>query len=216
MLGLTILVIATSAYILGWTNIFTIQDISITGSPTKEISNQVLQISTLKKGQKLARVEPRKIENNLALAGIDWVESVDLSRNWITRKVNIDLKARTPIATSGSQYLDSAGVLFTSPIKVMKQLVSINAATITARSGAVEFLQKLPADFTGELASISAVGENQRTEFAIILKSGLAINWGQDRDNPLKLKIYKALLDLPENKKIREMDLGDPTKPTVR
>ena len=96
LIGVIVFLISTLAYILGWTNIFTVQDISVTGSPTNEITAQVLQISDIQRGEKLARVEPRKISNNLALAGINWIESVDISRNWLTRKVAINLKARTP------------------------------------------------------------------------------------------------------------------------
>jgi hypothetical protein len=32
----------------------------------------------------------------------------------------------------------------------------------------------------------------------------------------LKVKIYKALSELPENEKIKQMDVSDPTKPTVK
>ena len=45
---------------------------------------------------------------------------------------------------------------------------------------------------------------------------GLRIIWGANSDNSLKIKIYKALLALPENSKIKLMDLSDPTKPTVK
>jgi hypothetical protein len=44
----------------------------------------------------------------------------------------------------------------------------------------------------------------------------IKINWGSPRDSDVKLKIYKALLELPENNQIKSMDLSDPTKPSVR
>ena len=92
----------------------------MTGAPTQQIRAQVLQIADIQRGEKLARVEPRMVSNNLALAGINWIKSVDISRNWITRSVNINLKARQPIAKAGDQLLDSAGVLFTSPVQLPK------------------------------------------------------------------------------------------------
>ncbi len=216
LIGVIVFLISTLAYILGWTNIFTVQDISVTGSPTNEITTQVLQISDIKRGEKLARVEPRKISNNLALAGINWIESVDISRNWLTRKVAINLKARTPIAISGDKYLDKAGVIFTSPIVVSKDLVTIDASNFAARVAAVQFLQKLPQDFAKRIASISTTGQSKSRSYEIALKNGLSISWGSDRDITLKIKIFKAILALPENKKITSMDLTDPTKPSVK
>ena len=216
LIGIIVFLISTLAYILGWTNIFTVQDISVKGSPTNEITAQVLQISDIQRGEKLARVEPRKISNNLALAGINWIESVDISRNWLTRKVAINLKARTPIAISGDKYLDKAGVIFTSPIVVSKDLVTIDASNFAARVAAVQFLQKLPQDFAKRIASISTTGQSKSRSYEIALKNGLSISWGSDRDITLKIKIFKAILALPENKKITTMDLTDPTKPSVK
>ena len=198
LIGVIVFFISTLAYILGWTNIFTVQDMSVTGSPTNEITAQVLQISDIQRGEKLARVEPRKISNNLALAGINWIESVDISRNWLTRKVAINLKARTPIAISGDKYLDKAGVIFTSPIVVSKDLVTIDASNFAARVAAVQFLQKLPQDFAKGIASISTTGQSKSRSYEITLKKGLTISWGSDRDITLKIKIFKAILALPE------------------
>ena len=103
-LGLSILIIATLAFLFGWTNIFTVQKVSVNGSPNSEITKQVLQIADIQKGEKLARIEPRAISSNLALAGIDWIESINISRNWINRSVTINLAARDAIAFAGGKY----------------------------------------------------------------------------------------------------------------
>ena len=232
--GAIVLLIATLAYILGWTNLFTVRDISVTGAPTQQIRAQVLQIADIQRGEKLARVEPRKVSNNLALAGINWIVSVDISRNWITRSVNINLKARQPIAKAGDQLLDSAGVLFTSPVQLPKSsqdLIAIVTPNSSARVAAVEFLKDLPKDFAAEIGSISAAtmtssnsksdssfekgSRNLNYQFELTLKNGLIVSWGENKDLILKIKIYKALLNLPENKRIKSMDLTDPTKPSV-
>ena len=232
--GAIVLSVATLAYILGWTNLFTVKDISVTGAPTQQIMVQVLQIADIQRGEKLARVEPRKVSNNLALAGINWIESVDISRNWITRSVNINLKARQPIARAGDQLMDSAGVLFTSPVQIPKtsqNLIAIDTPNSSARVAAVDFLKELPKEFAADIDSISAapmtasnnksdsglqkVSSNLNYQFNLTLRSGLIISWGQNKDLTLKIKIYKALLNLPENKRIKSMDLTDPTKPSV-
>lgn len=216
--GALLLALATLAYIFGWTNIFTVKDVSVSGSPTNEITAQVLKIADIQKGEKLARIEPRNISNRLALAGINWVEGVNISRNWFSRKVDINLKARIPIAISISdnRYIDEAGVLFESPIKVEQKLIQIDAPNYSARSATIKFLGALPNEIKGKLSMISTSQQSNAQNFILLAKDGLQISWGADRDNALKVKIFRALLAQPENKKIRYMDLIDPTKPSVR
>ena len=94
ILGILLLIVASLAFLFGWTNLFTVKNVTVEGSPNSQITKQVLQIADIQKGEKLARIEPRNISTKLALAGIDWVEEVKVSRNWITRAVSINLSAR--------------------------------------------------------------------------------------------------------------------------
>lgn len=212
-LGIALLLIATLAFLFGWTNIFTVQGVSVSGSPNSQITKEVLRIADIKPGEKLARIEPRTISSNLALAGIDWIEKVDISRNWISRNVTINISARVPVAVSGDKYVDQSGVLFTSPVSLKGHLPTIGARNETARLAAVEFYQSLPSDMRMDVESVSA---SSTKNFQLQLKNSLHINWGDSSNNAVKIKIYKALIALPENKKIRQMDVSDPTKPTVK
>ena len=212
-IGAAILVIATLAFLFGWTNILTVKKISVSGSPNTQITKQVLQIADIQKGEKLARIEPRAIATNLSLAGIDWIESVQISRNWISRALTINLAARNAIAISGGKYVDAKGVLFTSPIEITKKLAEISAGNQSARSAAVDFYLSLPTEIQAKTSRINATSAKN---FQLILDEKLRINWGDAANNSLKIKIYKALVALPENKKIKEMDVSDPSKPTVK
>lgn len=211
--GISVIVIATLAFVFGWTNLFTVKSVSVAGSPNSQITKQVLLIADINKGEKLARVEPRNISSKLALAGIDWIENVKISRNWINRNVTINLSARVAIAKSGDRYVDEGGVLFTSPVQVKGYLLEIGAKDATDRAAAVELYQALPEELRGKLASLNASSSNN---FQLILKNDLKINWGGNSNSGVKVKIYKALIALPENKNIKQMDLSNPTKPTVK
>ncbi|MFM2103275.1 MAG: hypothetical protein RL740_362, partial [Actinomycetota bacterium] len=103
IIGTTILMIATSAYLLGWTNLFTVKNIEIKGAPDTQFTNLVLKISEIKEGQKMARVEPRNIESKLTQSGIGWLERVDISRNWISGEVVLNLKPRKAVARAGDK-----------------------------------------------------------------------------------------------------------------
>ena len=58
---LAILLTAGLAYLLGWSNVLTIKDISYTGAPTKSSEATVKFLSNLEIGEQLARGETRKI-----------------------------------------------------------------------------------------------------------------------------------------------------------
>ena len=110
-------------------------------------------------------------------------------------------------------------------------LIAIETPNFSARVAAVDFLKDLPKNFAAEIGSISVTtmtssnnesdsglekgSRNLNYQFDLTLKSGLKVSWGENKDLTLKIKIYKALLNLPENKRIKSMDLTDPTKPSV-
>ena len=216
-IGALILIIVSLAFILGWTNIFTVKAVTVSGSPNKDVTSQILKIADIQIGEKLARVEPRNISSKLALAGIDWIENVKVNRNWISRKVDINLRAREAIAIAGDKsvgkYVDAGGTIFTSPIQVSKELPSISAIDSGARTAAVNFYLTLPNDFRVLVSKLAATSSDN---FQIVLKNKVRIIWGGNRDNALKIKVYKALIALPENEKIVLVDLSDPTKPIVK
>ena len=231
-LGATIFLIATLAYLLGWTNLFSVKTLQITGAPNTQIIETVTKYSEVKVGEKMARVEPRSIESRLKSAGIDWLESVDITRNWISGQVQINLKAREAIAittsatssTSGSttglntdyKYVDAEGVIFQSPVKISEKLPELSGATSQDRANGIKLYQRLPDDFRGKVTKIVASSQDQFQLHLLQLDKVLRINWGSANDSEVKIKIYKALMALPENKQIKSMDLSDPTKPSVK
>jgi cell division septal protein FtsQ len=213
LIGVAILIIATLAFLFGWTNVFTVKSVGVSGSPDSQITKQVLQISDIQVGDKLARIEPRNIASKLSLAGIDWIKDVKVSRNWLSRKVTIDLTPRIAVAVSGDKYVDGQGVLFTSPVNINKKLALITAKSSATRAAAIELYLNLPKELKDKVTAISASASEN---FQLVLDQKLRINWGSNSNTAVKIKIYKALITLPENKKISQMDLSDPTKPTVK
>lgn len=216
-IGVLVLVIATSVYLLGWTNLFTVKKVELIGAPNPEVKSAVLKISDIKLGEKMARIEPRSIESALEKSGIGWLESVDISRNWISGKVLMQLKARQAIAISGSQYVDIEGVLFTSPIQLPKQVLAklpeLSGSDTQSRADGIDLYLNLPEDFKSRVREIT-VSSQGNYQFTIGEK--LRVRWGNSENSAIKAKIFAALIKLPENKKITLMDLSNPTKPSVK
>ena len=99
------------------------------------------------------------------------------------------------------------------------------------RADGIKLYQRLPDSFQSQVIKIVASSQDNfqfYVEISGLKKSGakdssnssklrvIKLNWGSPRDSDVKLKIYKALLELPENNQIKSMDLSDPTKPSVR
>ena len=207
ILLISTVLLAAAAYVLGWSTLFTVSAIEINGSTTQLNSGIV-------KGQKLARVEPRAIAAKFE--SLDWVEDAQVSRNWISGKVRIDLIERTPVAIYNNKVIDSNGKSFVLRTTPSRELVQIQAGDLTAATKAVMFFTTLPEDLKSGLSVVKV-----RSTGALVLvvnNSGknLEIRWGIDGDNELKLKVYKALIALPENASIKRVDVSAPNAPIVK
>ena len=205
--GVVVAVLAGATYILGYSTFFTVTSVEVIGS-TKPINTGIT------KGEKLARVEPRAVATKLE--NLDWVESADVSRNWINGKVVVELKQRTPIATFNNQVIDSTGASFIPQGERPSGLIEIQANGIEAATKAVTFLTELPEELNSTLTVVKV-----RSTGALVLimeNNGkkIELRWGTNSENELKLKVYKALIALPENANIKRVDVSAPHAPIVK
>ena len=206
-IALGVLIFATAGYILGWSSLFTVSSVEIKGSTT-------LMSSTIVPGEKLARVEPRKVaaefEKNL------WIKKADVSRNWISGKVTITLSKRTPIALYDNQAIDADGVSFPIPTDSVKGLPRILAPTAESAVEAAAFFMALPAEIA---ESVVVVKVRSAQAYVLEIVDGgksIEVLWGQEGESALKVKVYKALIAQPENSKIFRIDLTAPHAPIVK
>jgi cell division protein FtsQ len=205
--GVVVAVLAGATYILGYSTFFTVTSVEVIGS-TKPINTGIT------KGEKLARVEPRAVATKLE--NLDWVESADVSRNWINGKVVVELKQRTPIATFNNQVIDSTGASFIPQGERPSGLIEIQANSIEAATKAVNFLNELPEELN---STLTVVKVRATGAFVLITENNgkrLEIRWGSNSENELKIKVYKALIALPENADIKRVDVSAPHAPIVK
>jgi cell division septal protein FtsQ len=205
--GLVVALLAGSTYVLGYSTFFTVSSVEVIGS------NRTLNTGIIK-GQKLARVEPRTIATQLEK--LDWVKSVEISRNWINGKVVVELTSRTPIATFENKVIDSSASSFVPQGKRPQGLIQIQAANLEDAKKGVKFLTQLPEELKSSLTVVKV-----RSTGALVLITqnngkDIEIRWGSDSENELKLKVYKALIALPENATIKRVDVSAPIAPIVK
>jgi hypothetical protein len=211
---LAILLTAGLAYLLGWSNVLTIKEISYTGSPTKNSEITVKSLTNLEVGERLARIETRKIAARIQT--LPWVDNADLSRNWISGKIVIAITPRIPIATFNGQLMDATGKRFELPGGYDAKLPSVFARDAKSGLAAIELFTKLPTEFSTRTSAFTATSP-ENINFKITEgKRSLMVIWGSDIEIDLKLKVYKALVALPENSKIKRIDLTEPHSPIVK
>ncbi len=205
--GSVVAILAGATYLLGYSSFFTVSSVEVIGT-NRAVTTGIIT------GQKLARVEPREIAAKLE--NLDWVESADISRNWINGKVLVQLTQRTPIATFKNQVIDSSGSSFVPQGARPSGLVDIQAGDIKAATKAVHFFTQLPEELKSTLTVVKV-----RSTGALVLitenkSKRLEIRWGTNSENELKYKVYKALLELPENAEIKRVDVSAPHAPIVK
>ena len=211
---LVILLISGLAYLLGWSNVLTVKEISYLGAPTKSSETTIKNLARLEVGDRLARVEIRKIAGRIQT--LPWVDSADLSRNWISGKIIVSVTPRVPIATFNGQLMDAKGKRFELPGGFELKLPSVFAKDAESGLAAIKLFTKLPAEFSIRTSAFTATS-SENINFKITEgKRSINVIWGAGNEIDLKLKVYKALVALPENSKIRKIDLTEPRSPIVK
>jgi cell division protein FtsQ len=202
-----IAVFVGSTYLLGYSSSFTVSSIEVTGS-NRFVSTGITQ------GERLARIEPRAIATKLE--SLDWIQSAQVSRNWINGKVVIEITQRTPIAIFKNQVIDSSGSSFVPQGETPSGLVEIQARGIEEATKAVKFFVELPEELK---SSLSVVKVRATGALVFIVENGgkkLEVRWGTNSENELKFKVYNALIALPENSDIKRVDVSAPRAPIVK
>lgn len=204
-------------YVVAWSPLFTVKSIEIVGSPTDAVKSEIARSSGVTNGQQLARVDPRSISHRLN--EFAWISHVGVSRNWISGKVTMEISSRRPVALFNGRTIDSTGQLFDFPGSVESGLPIVSAASTQSGLGAIELFNSLPVDFRGQIQSLSAITDTTYLIRVLNKARELKVIWGSNdgaADISLKIKVFKALVERPENQKISRIDLSAPHAPIVK
>jgi hypothetical protein len=216
----TILILfGAGSYLLGWSSLLTVKQIEINGAPTLISEKTIAKSLNLSLGDKLARVDSRALANRLKAN--DWIESADISRNWINGKVVIDLQPRTPVALYTAPgkpqvALDASGASFQLMGQVPAGLPKVSSSSVASGLIAIEVFTEMPKDFSEGIERLTAVSPTNILIDGKFSDRTMQIVWGDGEDLSLKIKVITALLELPENKSIRLIDVTAPHAPIVK
>jgi len=200
-------ILALASYALGWSTLFTVSSVEVKGT------DQFLPQS-VKVGEKLARVEPRAVA--ATYEKFAFVKDAQVSRNWISGKVTISITSRTPVAIFNNQAIDDSGKAFVVKGQLPADLPQIQAGTVDIAVTAVGFMTTLPDEIRSKLKVLKVRSTGAYVMDIEVQGRKVEVRWGFATDNELKAKVYKALLEQPENAKLKRMDLSAPHAPIVK
>jgi len=207
------------AYFLGWSSFFSVKKIEITGAPTTKVQAEIEQRSQIEAGQQLARVNPQSVARRIEK--LAWVKDVSISRDWLSGVVAIEISPRQPLAFFNSdqvpgQTIDEEGQLFSLPGYSNPDLALISAKNPDSALKANELFTALPENFRKNITSMIATSSNTFTLISTLEGREIRIRWGDNQDMALKISVINELLQLPENKKIKLIDVVAPYAPIVK
>jgi cell division septal protein FtsQ len=228
--ALLIVSISFASYLLGWSSFLTVKDVQISGTESKSIILTELKSKNVEPvvGQKLARVEIRSVKR--VLSDLDWIASAEASRNWLAKKIEIQVLERVAVAkalthSNSMVNFDSEGFIFiptsTDQMRVQEALPLVSTAG-DSRKDLVDvalLLKQFPADLSDLVTDLDQISVTQAGYILMntrINSQEVRINWGSIDQIDKKFSVLQALLKLPENKGIKQVDLSEPKAPIVK
>jgi cell division septal protein FtsQ len=214
-----ILIFGAGSYLLGWSPLLSVRSVEIFGAPTKESQLAISRSLDIATGDKLARVDPRSLSNRLR--SFDWIESSQVSRNWISGKVSISITTRTPIALYSEPgkpqvVLDASGNTFATPADIAEGLPKVSAKSVDGGLAAIKVFTSLPESFSKNIDRMSAARSDNFLIYGKFEGQDLRIIWGDGKDTDLKVEVILALLQREENKDLQMIDVSAPHAPIVK
>ena len=229
ILLLAITLISGSSYLLGWSSVFTVSKITVEGTSSRaeifrKLSSDSIELAV---GSKLARIETRAIKRSIGM--LEWIDEVNVSRDWFDKSINISVREKKAVAKAittknGLINFDASGEIF-KPISASQQSIQerlplvITEGNDSAQLASVaSLLAQMPtqmADLILNLKSISVANSGYIQMETKVNELPLRIDWGLVSDIDLKIEVLNALLKLPENKRIKRVDLSQPELPIV-
>ena len=218
-----------TAYLLGWSSILTVNSVVVEGTTSRTEIMRKLESDSIKisVGTKLARVEPRAVARSIQR--LDWIDQVEVSRDWLGKKIKITIVEKTAVAKSisnndGLVNFDSTGAIFkpvsAAQLSIQQKLPLVivaenNKSLLVSVSTLLSQLSTQNLDLLVNLKSISVSSSGLIQMQTQVKSQSLQINWGLARDISQKVEVLNALLNLPENKEIKRVDLSQPKLPIV-
>lgn len=201
---LGIVVAATLVWMVWFSHVFAVREVSVVGA-SGAAADAVVRAAQVPVGAPLAQLDAAVIGDRVrALA---WVGEVDVRRGW-PRSVVLAVDERTGIARRDGQLVDAAGVAFTPVSPIPKDLPVVRAQG-PALGAAMAVYTQLPQKWRDRVIRLTAAS---RDDVALTLRSGAVVRWGSAEQPEFKSAVLDALIQ----RRAAIYDVSAPELPTTQ
>ena len=212
--SIVFILVVSAAYVLGWSSLFNVKQVVVVGAPNP--SEAFVIEHSIHVGGKMARLESQAITKSLQK--YTWLDHSSINRNWLKGVVTVRVWTRTPIAQFQGHLVDDAGVVFDLPSVDTSHLPTIVGSNNASAKFAAILFTELPSQLRSQVMEIVVHGSDSAVLSIkeLTLKKVLTVAWGDATNMSLKVQVYQALIVLPENSTIAQIDLSAPHAPIVK
>ncbi len=211
---LVLVLLGGSSYVLGWSSLLSVKKVVVVGAPNPSEAFAIQGNFHL--GEKMARLESQKI--SAVLKGYTWLDHASIDRNWLKGIVTVHVWTRIPIAQFQTHLVDNNGIVFDLPNVDTTHLPIINGNSLASAKFGADLLSTLPLLMRAQVSGIQVRGNDWAilTIADLSRKKNVSVVWGDLLEMSLKVKVYQALIALPENMNITYVDVSAPHAPIVK
>lgn len=211
---LVLILLGGSSYVLGWSSLLSVKKVVVVGAPNPSEAFAIQH--NFRIGEKMARLESQKITT--ALMVYTWLDHASINRNWLRGIVTVHVWTRSPIAQFQTHLVDESGVVFDLPNVDTTHLPTITGTNSTSVKFAANLLSALPLLLRTQVTGILVRGNDWATLTIsdASRKKNVSVVWGDLTEMSLKVKVYQALIALPENLSVTYVDVSAPHAPIVK
>jgi cell division septal protein FtsQ len=214
LLSIAFILIVTAAYVLGWSLLFTVRQVVVIGAPNPSESFAMEHAVHL--GDKMARIDTQALKHSFEK--FSWLDHSSVHKNWLKGTVTVYVWPREPIALFQNHLVDHSGVIFDLPGVGFSGLPLIVGPSVSSVKFAAFLITELSPQLKAQILNVAVHGN----DFATLslkeptLNRIVRLTWGDQSNMSFKIRVYQALMALPENSTITTIDLSAPHAPIVK
>ena len=233
-----VVAISSSAYLLGWSNLFPVKSLTIAESDKEIVSELRMKLREIPApiviGEPIARVDKREITSRLR--DLIWVDGVEIRRNFFSGEVSVSVEPRSAIGQLDDRWSANPAEMAFLGTDLSFFFVPRSEVAKAAKSGDSDWLSlpklalgsderalleetvSLLAAISGLNAETISITAPDRESFKSRIKlerRELDISWGSVNELPLKIEVLQRLLELKANRNVKRVDLSAPLAPIV-
>jgi cell division protein FtsQ len=220
-IAIAVLAVAAAAglvWMIWFSSVLAVRDVEVAGRTTLKQS-QVLRAADVPLGRPLARIDVAAIEGRVA--GLERVESVDVSRSW-PRTVSITIVERETVVWTTIdgeiRGIDRQGLDYRSYSSAPKGTIEAKLTVadpddrLSISESVVSVVRLIAEKDPALRKQIQSVTASSKDSIELDLTEGRTVVWGSDADGERKLTVLDSLLGIDAAR----YDVSAPDQPTTR